>query len=578
MRRLLVTLSGLAVLASAPTAVFPQLKSILDQDGPAMLGQLRRAGGEPGVVFARFVDTLASEVYRRGDRELAARLREAVLAPGMPEFPLTEIAWITQTFAREMYRDSVVARTAALLTFRTVADTMPNRRNPEFDRQKAYLQALALQLGLRFRDVGGYVYEISAGDGPASFGLMCHGDVQPADPAEWTKDPWGGEVSAGKIWGRGSVDDKGPVIAIMYGMRAILDTGIPLSTKLVLLVGTDEESANEDVAEYLKVAKAPDRTIVVDEHYPVICAEKGWGGVWLHIRRQPTVMSEPGYYVTDISSGFSPSIVPERAIAKIIPRGMSREDARRGMSETIARFKKRRPNSRITFGIVQDTVFLTAHGKSVHSSEPGKGYNALMDMLVFLDRDLKVVTNDVALMAKFAAGSIGFEQNGRSLGIAHRDPFMGDLTVAGTMFQVTDTTVMFMFNIRIPKGITGEKIQSALAQRFGAFVRKHGVEMFDHRWLGEAHYQDPQGPYVQRLLRIYNRVTGEKERPRSTSGGTYAHRLPNAVVFGPALPKEEYLGHRPDEYLLVSTLLKNVEILTHTMVEFGFGGVGEKGD
>jgi dipeptidase D len=573
MRRLLLTLTGLAVLTTAPTTAYPQLKTILDQRGPVILGQIRRAGGEPAVVFARFVDSLATELYKRGDRQLAASLREAVLAPGMPGFPLTEIALITQTFAREMYRDSIIAQTAALVRFRTVADTMPNRRNPEFDRQKGYLQDLARRLGLTFKDVGGYVYEISAGDGPGSFGLMCHGDVQPADPAEWTKDPWGGEVSAGKIWGRGSVDDKGPVVAIMYGMRAILDTGIPLKTRLMLLVGTDEESANEDVAEYLKLAKAPDRTIVVDEHYPVVCAEKGWGGVWLHIRRQPTVMSEPGYYVLDVSSGFSPSIVPERAIAKIVPRGMSREDARRGVAETIARFKTRRPKSHLTFGIVQDTVFLVAHGKSVHSSEPGRGHNALMDMLVFLDRDLKVVSNDVALMAKFAAGSIGFEQNGRSLGIAHHDSFMGDLTVAGTMFQVTDTTVMFMFNLRIPKGITGETVQSALAQRFGAFVRKHNVEMFDHRWLGEAYYQDPQGPYVQKLLNIYNRVTGEKERPRSTSGGTYAHRLPNAVVFGPALPKEEYLGHRPDEYLLISTLMKNVEILTHTMVEFGFGGL-----
>lgn len=570
MRRLLPVLMLSVILAQAAGAD-QGLRAILEQQGPAMLGQIRRAGGEPRVLFARFVDSLATQLFRSGDRALAARLREAVIAPGMAEFPLVELAWITQMYAREVYRDSILAHTSALLRFRTVADTMPNRRNPEMERQREFLRDLARRLGLSFRDVGGYVYEIAAGDGPASFGLMCHGDVQPADPSEWTKDPWGGEISGGRIWGRGAVDDKSPIIAILYGMKAILDTGIPLRNRLVLLVGTDEESANEDVTEYLKLRKPPDRTVVVDEHYPVVSAEKGWGGVWLHIRRQPTLFTSPGYYVVDVSSGYSPSIIPERAIAKILPRGMSMEDARRGMTETIARFRKRRPKSRFTFGIVQDTLFLTAHGKSVHSSEPAKGYNALMDMLVFLDRDLKVVQNDVALMAKFASARIGFEQNGRSLGIAHRDPFMGELTVAGTMFNVTDTTVMFMFNLRVPKGLTREAIQSALAQRFGSFVREYNVEMFDQRWLSEAHYQDPQSPYVQRLLRIYNRVTGEKERPRSTSGGTYAHRLPNAVVFGPALPKEEYLGHRPDEYMLVSTLMTNVEILTHTMVDFGFG-------
>jgi len=71
------------------------------------------------------------------------------------------------------------------------------------------------------------------------------------------------------------------------------------------------------------------------------------------------------------------------------------------------------------------------------------------------------------------------------------------------------------------------------------------------------------------LLGIYNSVTREDRKPESIGGGTYARRLPNAVVFGPALPDEEYLGHQPNEYFLISTLMKNVEILTHTMVEFG---------
>jgi len=82
-------------------------------------------------------------------------------------------------------------------------------------------------------------------------------------------------------------------------------------------------------------------------------------------------------------------------------------------------------------------------------------------------------------------------------------------------------------------------------------------------------YNDPGSPFVQRLLAIYNAVTGEKRMPQSIGGGTYAHRIPNAVVFGPALPDEEYLGHQPNELLKVSTLIRNIEILTHTMFDFG---------
>jgi acetylornithine deacetylase/succinyl-diaminopimelate desuccinylase-like protein len=141
--------------------------------------------------------------------------------------------------------------------------------------------------------------------------------------------------------------------------------------------------------------------------------------------------------------------------------------------------------------------------------------------------------------------------------------------VAPAMFSVTDTTAMFMFNFRVPRGISREKIQAKFADRFGRFVKKHNIEMFDYRWIGDPTYHDPQGPFVQRLLRIYNTITGEKQKPQAISIGTYAHRLPVAVVFGPALPNENYAVQQPDESLLLSSLMRNVELLTHAMVEFG---------
>ena len=129
---------------------------------------------------------------------------------------------------------------------------------------------------------------------------------------------------------------------------------------------------------------------------------------------------------------------------------------------------------------------------------------------------------------------------------------------------------MFMFNFRIPRGIDTVRIKQELQSRFNDFGKEYGFTFSDTRYISAPHYHDPQSPFVQRLLGIYNSVTGEQEKAQSIGGGTYAHRLPNAVVFGPALPNEEYLGHQPDEYFLVSTLMRNVEILTNTMAEFGF--------
>jgi predicted dipeptidase len=352
-------------------------------------------------------------------------------------------------------------------------------------------------------------------------------------------------------------------------MKAILDSGLPVRRKIILLVGTDEESANEDISTYLKTNKAPDRTIVVDSNFPVICAEKGWCGIWLRIPKNTGDTAGPGLRVVSLKSGFSPSIVPERATARLVSTASAPATAQSEIAIKAEAFKARRPGAGLDVALAGDTLVLTARGKSVHSSVPETGHNALMDLLVFLHDDLKVQPNAYGLMAGFAARYIGFELDGKSLGIAHRDEFMGEVTVAGNLFQETDTTVLFMFNFRIPRGIDTALITRELNSRFAEFGAGHGFAFSDTRYISAAHYYDTGAPLVRRLLDIYNSVTKEKRGAQSTGGGTYARRIPNAVVFGPALPDEEYLGHRPDEYFAVTTLLRNIEILTHTMVEFG---------
>ncbi len=545
------------------------LRTVLKEQSAKLVKSASARQEDSKTVYLHFVDGVAKELQKAGDKETATRLTRAMVDPNVKDFPKSEFAWVTHAFAREYYKESIIKETAALMKFQTFASTMPNRENPEFIKQKAYLQSLAEKLGLNFRDVDGYVQEIWIGDSKQSFGIMSHSDVQPVDPKEWSKDPWSGEIINGKIWGRGSVDDKGPIVAVMYGMRALLDSRLPLKKKIILLVGTDEESANEDVTYYLKTNKPPDETIVVDSNYPVVCAEKGWCGVWLEIPKNAGEAKGHGLLVTSIQSGFSASIVPEKATARILNVGGPISGGKSFLDDKAAAFMKRRKNSRITVQVAGDTLVVTAVGKSVHSASPEKGHNALMDLLVYLDKDVNPLPNANALMAKFASTYIGFELNGKSLGISHKDDFMGEVSVSTNMFHQTDSTVMMMFNFRIPKGLPIPKAEEALNARFVSFGKKHGFAFSDKRYMSEPLYNDPNSPFVQKLLSIYNTITGENRPAESIGGGTYAKRIPNAVVFGPTLPHEEYMGHRPDEYLEVSTLVKNIEILTHTMVEFG---------
>ncbi len=546
------------------------LISLLDSRGSELMKLATASGrGDSRAVYAQFTRLVAAELAKAGDEETANSIATVVDHRMGGKFPRAEIAWITHTFAREFYKDEIIRKTGELIRFKTYATDVANRFNPEFIRQKEYLRNLAEKLGLNFNDVDGYIQEIWIGKGDESFGIMSHSDVQPVEESEWSRDPWSGEIVDGTVWGRGAVDDKGPIVAVMYGMRALLDSGFPLKKKIILLVGTDEESANEDVSTYLKTHSAPDQTIVVDSNYPVVCAEKGWGGMWIELPRSPVQHKGKGLLISDLQAGFSASIVPEKATAKLVPVGISTAEAKQNLESKSMKFVQERSGAKLSIEVVTDTLLVTAFGKSVHSSRPATGHNALMDLLVFLDRGVRPLRNEIALMAKFAATYIGFELDGKSLGIAHHDNFMGDVTVAGDMFQVTDTTAMFMFNFRYPRGIEGAAIEDSLSMRFGVFENAHGVKFAITKYIGSPLYNDPDSPFVQRLLRIYNSVTGEHREAQSIGGGTYAQRIPNALVFGPAMPDEEYLGHQPNEHMKISTLIRNIEILTHTLVEFG---------
>ena len=221
-------------------------------------------------------------------------------------------------------------------------------------------------------------------------------------------------------------------------MRALLDSKLPLRNKLILLIGTDEESANEDVKNYLETNAPPSRTIVVDGTFPVICAEKGWCGLWLKLpRSQSFPLSTNGFWLTDLQGGFSPSIVPRKATATLEPISGSVEDALAELKKRLSQFAGFRHGASMSLEEINGSIHITAQGRTVHSSVPETGHNALMDLLVFLDRFVKPVENEIVLMAKFGATYIGLDLHGNELGIAHHDEFMGDVTVAGDIFETS---------------------------------------------------------------------------------------------------------------------------------------------
>ena len=102
-----------------------------------------------------------------------------------------------------------------------------------------YMLSLGKSLGFRTKNIDGYCGYIEFGEGEELIGILGHLDVVPADDT-WAYAPFSPVVEDGKIYGRGAIDDKGPIISSLYAMKAVMDT-MQVKKRIRLILGLDEE-------------------------------------------------------------------------------------------------------------------------------------------------------------------------------------------------------------------------------------------------------------------------------------------------------------------------------------------------
>ncbi len=141
-------------------------------------------------------------------------------------------------------------RLAQSIRFQTISSQDPQQTaSAEFERLHAFLSRSFPRSDrmLIKQRVGGYslLYEWRGSDPelqPAL--LMAHLDVVPADPAtlnSWTHAPFSGDIADGYVWGRGTLDDKGCVMALHEAVEALIAQGFKPKRTLYFAFGHDEE-------------------------------------------------------------------------------------------------------------------------------------------------------------------------------------------------------------------------------------------------------------------------------------------------------------------------------------------------
>ena len=160
----------------------------------------------------------------------------------------------------------------------------------------------------KYGDVGTVTY----GDGNETLGILVHVDVVPeGDREKWNTDPFELVLKDGHLYGRGVVDDKGPVIASLYAMKYLKDSGIRPGKKIMLIVGTREEIVWEDMDHFKEEFPLPDYGFSPDGAFPIYNRENGYMDVEL-IFTEPLLKGDE-----DIRGGSATNSIPAEASAII---------------------------------------------------------------------------------------------------------------------------------------------------------------------------------------------------------------------------------------------------------------------
>jgi predicted dipeptidase len=458
---------------------------------------------------------------------------------------------------------------------------LPQHENPEFLRFAATLERVSEIFGLQMRNVDNRVYEIALAERVTNgvqgelIGVHAHADVVPVNADEWVLadgtrlDPFTVTQIGDRLYGRGTEDDKNGIVAALFAMRALQNSGLPLRRHLKLLIDTREETGGDAMPWYLERNPTPDYNIALDGSYPVIIAEKGYGTVMA--RFPARAATGEGAEVLALTGGLATNQIP---------------------ASSSARLQSERPDALITLLNERGSVFAATHGSdfqiqarregdavllevlgvSAHSSEPESGINPVSRLLAFMDslRSENVFkTNHFTDAARYATQNWGLDHYGEQLGIAYSHDFMGPLTTAQTFVATDADGLRTAVNLRLPVGREPAALMQQIEARLEDWKAATGVAVELTLSAGAPMYRNPEGAWVNALLDI---AVANLDIPRefgSSAGATSIHDLPNGVQFGLALPTEKYTGHNANEFKRLEQFLLDLQIVTEMFARLG---------
>lgn len=448
----------------------------------------------------------------------------------------------------EKIRPQLAKTTIELVNIRSAED-QPADGAP-FGEGVRQVQDLVLRMGEEEgffpRDYGVGVVSIALKEGTPDLGIWTHGDVVPEGEG-WLNDPYDAKEYQGYIIGRGATDNKGQLAAIFHLFRIFRDLGIELKYIPALFVGGNEETGMKDMTGvegspqakgYLNVCTPPRLSLVPDGGFPV--GYGGKGGLNVKLRSRAALH---GY-----------TLLAGQADAP-------------GKAEAIFDACRITDTLRSCSIVKGGKSVISTYSAPRHGTNPDPEGNMITSLTEILLSERLVAEEDRPVL-RFLK-SLSLDVRGSMLGIATESETMSPLTVFAKAVECIDGCPEITLNIRYPIEITSSVIREKLEQK----ASENGFEVSSFMTGVDPYLLDPDWNVISRLCEIANEVTGEEGKPYTVSGGTYAHRLPGALVYGMSgnkipegYPEGRGGAHGVDEVVSLERLERAMKIYARALL------------
>ena len=586
MKKLWLTATLVAALSACSTVP----PSVPQASGPLKKAEMDRIAAAPAAMSATAASGSFSQ-FLALSAQMQPELAPAVAAydskAALQGDDLVNISRLLGLYNRLKNQTAVIDATAKMVAIPTVrSDKVPPHEDKHIIAFGTLVEGMAKEFGLQYRNVDNRIFEVKLpGTGPEEFGILTHADVVPVVADEWvlddgTKlDPFKLTRVGGNLYGRGSIDDKGSIATVLYAMKAVKESGLPLARTIRLMIETTEETGGDAMKYYRAKTTLPEYNIVLDSKYPAVVAEKGSGALRASFSLQAPASTVtllgggPTFAtVTAMTGAASANAVPQTATAKLQSQDLKAVEAHLNAFKAEFLTKYKPQGGAFSIDITREANFVQVKvtGVSAHGSRPEEGVNPLPRLALFIEKSgVTLSLNGYRSAVRYIADLYGVDYLGRTLGLAYSDDFMGPLTMSPNLIREKDGKVDVLVNVRMPRGNTPEALAKATTERIKAWGTQAGVAVeVDHKQ-GNWMARDPKGAWLATLLNTFGDTTGLPAQPVPTAGSTTAKLMPNAINFGPAMPGKKYTAHNAKEFKEVADLDADMQMFTEMLVRIG---------